>query len=196
MTKKKNGRPKLASGHNQIRNARRLFDTSVANGTPDFRYVALAIGEVPIKPPKWAIDACIEEKELTETASASVAREDIGIVLDEAIRIFYDHEEETNRDGSELPFAAAIREACKRTNKFLGFDGSLGASELKTIRDAWKREQKESNLESNLFLEGFKPTERIDRVLIAKLGSEFGMSTNPMRDIWDHENLPCEDEPE
>lgn len=227
MAKNKGGRPKLLDGHDQIRNAKALFEMSVARGEPDFRYVALAIGAVPIRPPIWAIEACnprtlfeasqaakkpdyqyatlaigsnptdpprwavlacIEEKELAEKQAASGEAIKVGAVLDEVIRVLYEHEEASGRDGTRMPLAAAIREATRRTDFLPHGDGPIDGDKHKVILNAWKREQKQSASDSYLKLEGYLPTDRISRMMIEMIGLQENMSTNPMRDIWDHEN--------
>ena len=54
------GRPRRLSAATKIANAEELFRQSVAEGKPDYGYVALAIGDRPFDPLAWAVLECIE----------------------------------------------------------------------------------------------------------------------------------------
>ncbi len=54
------GRKRKESGALEIATAEERFLQSEAEGKPDYRLLALAIGEHPFSPPAWAMLACIE----------------------------------------------------------------------------------------------------------------------------------------
>ncbi|MFK4005022.1 hypothetical protein [Qipengyuania sp. NPDC077563] len=165
------------SGHSHIENAQQLFER-----TGDYRYVALAIGSSPTKPPKWAMQACLAECERTESKAYSVDEDRIGQVLDDTIRALANHERDT-RKNCRMSLRAAILKATGRVSGPLDED-----SEVRPYRRAWDREQKEDRRHSYLGLEGYETTHRIHRVLMEEYGREFGMPTDPLKDFWRAEN--------
>lgn len=181
-------RPKH-SGQHDIDHARENFEASVKAGRPDYRFVALAIGAAPVAPPEWAMLACIAEKEREEKRSAAVAGGDsIDAVLDELIR-FYDREQQRRTSAGHLNTAkpTSLRAALMAVYELLGEVSSTGYADdgwLRTARRAWEREQKEDRRESYFVLAGWNITGRIERVLMALQGPEFGYPSDPVKELW------------
>ncbi|WP_157096590.1 hypothetical protein [Tsuneonella dongtanensis] len=184
------GNKRLLSGPNEIINAERLFRQSVQRGKPDFRFVALAIGENPYRPPTWAIWECIIEKDRAARKAASGTRE-VSDILDEVVRFFA--KEEFRRDG--LPgerakpapsLRLAIRTACEtlnlRTKERSG--GAAEASWMKDVERAWKREQQEDVVDSTYVLLNWETTKRIDEIMHALLADEFGEPRDIQQSLW------------
>lgn len=186
--------PKLKHGGSfYIANAERLFFE-----TNDFRYVALAIGANPVRPPDWAIEACIAERMATErtTSMTSFAKKGPRI-LDLAIALMAKHEDDFFLAGRDIdesqyeekPLATALREA------LLAIDPNpadiVGA--VKNLENAWKREQREELLDETLpsvqRLREIPTTARIHRVLTAmeEWNSAPGspLSADPELLVWD-----------
>lgn len=181
------GRPKRMSGHNEIANAQKLFERSQADGKPDYRYVALAIGASPGAPPDWAMLACIELRSTTEHRAARGIANDIEFVLDEVVRLFDLQEQQfeqanEHKDG-KIPWGdykppslrAAIlfvleEQELRRDRAIAGNDDWFD-----DIREAWDWEQTHDRLSIdglNLSLRTFYPTHRIDRVMNAAVAEE------------------------
>jgi hypothetical protein len=155
----KRGRKTGHSGHYHIANAERLFLE-----TRDFRYVALAIGQHPYKPPSWAIEACIAERLAAErTTSATTSVKQASRILDLAVALMAHHEEEYFKPSFNCPDEKS-REDWYSLNeeryKFLPLETALRQALLaidpnpvdvdgavENLVNAWKREQQEEESE-------------------------------------------------
>lgn len=193
------GRPNNNSGHWTVENAEQLFIKSVADGKPDFRLVALAIGAAPISPPRWAIYACIEEKEREQrkppTSSFYVSSSEIDKVLNKLIRHLYDRQEERETNPvtmNDLP--PPIRSSLIKTLELLNLPVEEGANDdwLRPYRRAWEHEQAQDACWSAHRLEGYVMTFRIDRELQAYMGELVGYPPDPVQALW-HLNNPKSD---
>lgn len=182
------------SGQSEIDNAQVLFRQSVERGRPDYRFVALAIGAASIRPPSWAIKACILEREKTERMpAAGTVADEVGEVLDQMIRYFASWQQDRPRTspGSEhVP--PSLREAIIGSCRTLGlrtkqFDGSGNDDWMRDVRRAWDWEQLNDGCDGYLVLDGFNTTGRIDRVLTALYGEEVGMPSDPIKAVWQYE---------
>lgn len=92
------GRKRRESGALEIATAEERFIQSEAEGKPDYRLLALAIGEHPFSPPAWAMLACIELRGqvhraairgFDEPASPSAMQN----ILDEIVRCYLEAEQ-------------------------------------------------------------------------------------------------------
>ncbi len=175
------------SGHYEISEAQSLFEQSKAIGKPDFRYVALAIGNCPPKPPQWAIEACIAERNETQIQPFSLEKRRTGIILDEVVRVL-DENEQSGREPKKMSLRAAIITTIKRIDPEFDPTAPMDDNSIRTIRKAWNREQKEDRVQSQYSLTGYQMTSRIDRVITASIGKEFDMPTDPIVDFWQAEN--------
>jgi hypothetical protein len=182
------------SGQSEIDNAKALFEQSVERGRPDYRLVALAIGAAPLRPPSWAIEACILAKETTERIpAAGTVPDEVGEVLDQIIRYYAGWQQDRPRDppGSEhVP--PSLREAIIASCRTLGLrtkqlDGAGNDDWMRDVRRAWDWEQVNDGRDSYLVLDGFNTTGRIDRVLTALYGAEMGMPSDPIKALWQHD---------
>jgi hypothetical protein len=180
------GNKRRSSGHTEVENARQLFEQSRERGKPDFRFVALAIGSAPVRPPAWAIRACIEECEATELRSAALSPH-VDVVLDEMIRVLDEHQQKGG-DLRKKSVRSAILEATSRTSVCDAARGPLDDDQIRRIREAWDREQIEDRRHSVFPLEGYETTHRTDRVLTALYGEEWGMPADPVKALWRAEN--------
>ena len=179
---------KKTSGHYEIREARSLFEQSKAKGQPDFRYVALAIGDCPLKPPFWAMEACVTERDATKTQPFSLEKKDTGDILDEVVRVL-DENEQSAREPKKMSLRSAIYSAMQRIDPEFDPTAPMDDNSIRTIRDAWDREQEEDCVRSQFALTGYQSTSRTDRVIIASVGKEFDMPTDPIVDLWKAENV-------
>lgn len=185
------GRPRLISGPHQVENAHRLFLQSVERGSPDFRYVALAIGAEPFQPPRWAVWECILEKDRTARRAATTLTE-VDEILDEVVRYFAGEHfrRDDNPELRERPLPSlqkAIRAACatlgKRT-KSLDAPKNADTSWMKDVERAWKREQQEDVVESYHQLLEWKTTKRIADIVEALVAKEFGHPPDLQQYLW------------
>jgi len=179
------------SGQSEIDNAKELFEQSVERGRPDYRFVALAIGAASIRPPLWAIEACILERETTERMpAAGTVADEVGEVLDQMVRYLAVLQQDRPRDppGSEhVP--PSLREAIIASCRTLGLrtkqlDASGNDDWMRDVRRAWDWEQVNDGRAGYLVLDGFNTTGRIDRVLTALYGAEMGMPSDPIKALW------------
>lgn len=197
--------PKLKHGGNfDIMNAERLFLE-----TNNFRYVALAIGANPVRPPSWAMEACIAERLTAERSSSGGQRQHTSRILDLAIALMATHEDEYFLPARSLkdeesriawyklyevqykakPLATALRQALL----IIDPHEKLIDAAIVNLRNAWMREQKEERLNEKNFsvlrLRKIKTTARIDRVLRAmeewKSAPDSLSSANPELLVWD-----------
>lgn len=180
------GNKRRSSGHAEVENARQLFEQSKERRKPDFRFVALAIGSFPIKPPAWAIRACIEECEATELRSAALSPH-VDKVLDEVVRVLDEHQQASG-DLRKKSVRSAVLEATSRLGVYDAEEGPVDDDQIRRIREAWDREQSEDRTRSVFPLEGYQTTYRTDRVLFAVYGEELGMPADPAKALWRAEN--------
>ena len=82
------------SGAKEIINAEELFRKSVSANKPDYRYVALAIGQNAVVPPRWAIIECILARKAAEGAPSLKPTIRAGEILDQIIVEFVAHKDE------------------------------------------------------------------------------------------------------
>lgn len=195
------GRKKRYGAGYEIQHAERLFLQSVAEGEPEYRYVALAIGSTPGSPPPWAMFACIELRQSEELKAARGNLTDIPFILDELVR-FYDHKQ---RDFESKPeyvtvdldsySPPSLRSAILHVLEANGLRGAeVGSADdnwIRDIREAWEWEQKHDtplnpDPVSGMFLAGthksedgedvpiIKTTSRIERVLLQTIAKENG----------------------
>lgn len=181
------GRKKLMSGATKIANAEQLFEASVRNGKADFRYVVLAIGSSPTKPPSWAIWQCLEERRREETRAAA-GLTDIDRILDETVLVFF-RQQQTSGDALHkrgLSLRAAIIRACsllgERTSPSDGKQGD--DSWFRDVREAWLHEQANDPSQSAFQLDGWNMTARIDRVIMRACSVEYDGIADPAKAAW------------
>lgn len=164
-----------------IRNAKILFEKSVADEEPDFRYPVLAIGANPLVPPKWAMQACIEERRKTERISSSLASEPHGKMLDEMAVLLLEHVVGINKTKSKS-LRSLLWEAAKRLDKITN---ETSDDTLRTIGRAWNDEQDFVGDQSKM-INDYKMTPRILRIKEELFGEEFGTSKDPAADAYWH----------
>ena len=197
--------PKLKHGGNfDIVNAERLFAE-----TKDFRYVALAIGLHPVRPPHWAIEACIAERLVSERSTSMAAQvQHASRILDLAVALMAKHEDDyflPSRNCSDeqtraewyrvnehlyeaKPLATALREALLTIEPHP--NDIVGA--VRNLENAWAREQEEEWLDDTVFsvlsLRNIPTTSRINRVLLAieewRSALDSASSADPELLVW------------
>jgi hypothetical protein len=182
-------RPKNNSGHWTVENAEQLFVKSVADGKPDFRFVALAIGSAPVSPPRWAVWACIEERdrELRKPPSTSAEAQKINVVLNELVRFLYRNQEQREADPASRDLSPpSLRSAIIEVFGLLHYKVENGGNDdwLQPYRRAWKIEQKQDKCSSVYRLDGFEMTIRIDRELHAYIGELEGYPSDIVSALW------------
>lgn len=198
--------PKPKHGGNfYIVNAERLFSE-----TNDFRYVALAIGAHPVRPPQWAIEACIAERLVTERSTLMASQlKNASRILDLAVALMAKHEDEYFLPGTYFedeqsrvewyrfnehrykakPLVTSFREALLSIEPH---ERNIDAA-IRNLRNAWEREQREEKLDealpSVLRLRKIPTTSRINRVLMTMEGwnsaPDSPFSTDPELLVWD-----------
>tara|TARA_R110002020_G_scaffold475979_2_gene715318 strand:- start:7425 stop:7997 length:573 start_codon:yes stop_codon:yes gene_type:complete len=167
----------------EIRNAKKLFEKSVADGKPDYRYPALVIGENPLVPPKWAMKACIEERRRTERRSASAASDPDGEMLDVMAVLLLEHAVTAPKAGSNKrskSLRSLIWEAAEQLDRV---NHDTNDDTLRTYERAWTKEQKFVGAQTQLVC-GYKLTPRISRIKEELFGEEFGTSKDPAADAY------------
>ncbi|MDT0576494.1 hypothetical protein RM533_09870 [Croceicoccus sp. F390] len=181
----------------EIQNAEKLFLQSVTDNAPDYKYVALAIGVRPARPPAWAMLACIELRQREEVTAARGSLTDVPFILDELIRFYLRKQREfENRpeyvsddlDNYSLP---PLRSAILHVLQENGLRGAEGGTAddnwHRDIRNAWDWEQErdfivDADPACEMRLDGFlkskgkrvpiKTTSRIQRVLMQAMAQE------------------------
>ena len=196
------GRPRRYIGALELENAEALFRQSVEDGSPNYRYVAMAIGAEPLTPPAWAVLACLHLKGTTEKSAGSSMERPDGDVLDEAIRIIARHEDRMFEirmaarslgDGANIdrrdrfPVKRAIEQAYFALN-----DGEeIGESNYRRIRRLWDDEQRRTVYKGPTPIpmddDSILTTFRINRVLSnfedAKIPDGQMIDNNPQRTL-------------
>lgn len=160
------GRPRRLSGATKIGNAEELFRKSVAEGKPDYEYVALAIGDRPFDPPAWAILECIELRGDTSRAAmrghdGRASQHAMRNILDEIVRYYLaaelNHERATHisawRDDVQPdlrykapPLRQAIIAACRSLRTREDQMGRADDDWFRDVREAWDWEQQHDAL--------------------------------------------------
>ena len=155
------GRPRRLSGATKIANAEELFRQSVAEGKPDYGYVALAIGDRPFDPPAWAVLECIELRGDTSRGAmrghdGPASKHAMRNILDEIVRYYLaaelNHEKATGisvwRDDVRAdsrynapPLRQAIIAACRGLGTRENQIGSANDDWFRDVREAWDWEQ-------------------------------------------------------
>jgi len=194
------GRNKRLGGGYTIHNAEQLFEQSKADGKPDYRYVALAIGNAPASPPTWAICACIDARQEEEQKVARGVANDIPAILDEIVRFYersqieFERENRGTKHTLDDYFPPALQSAILWVLNDKGlrqaWSGSAETDWFKDIRRAWDWEQ-EHELAPSSYMQlepmktktgnergkeraGLYTTRRIDRVLSQSVAAELG----------------------
>ena len=169
----------------EIRDAQKLFEQSRKAGKPDFRYAALAIGENPLVPPKWAMEACIRERRRTERIAAFKSSERHNDILDVMALLLIEHSLEYSNAGNpvkEVKPRRLLWDAAKKKN-YVSCETNDDA--LRRIGERWKEEQKLVGDETKL-IAGQKLTPRISRIQDELFAQEFGTSKDPAVDAYWH----------
>ncbi len=196
MSSKNVGRKPRRSGNYTIKRAEHLFAQSVADGRPDYKYVALAIGAVPGSPPDWAIWACVELRLDEERKAARGNDDDIPAILDDLVRHYdreqrkFEHQSTGGLDTLDTyqppSLRSAIRHVLKTKGLRTGRESENSDDWIRDIREAWDWEQENDLAPSSLMkLEGFKTregqergglktTSRVHRVLMQSMAAELG----------------------
>jgi hypothetical protein len=202
MERIKGRKPRFGAGYS-IKHAQELFRRSVDEGHPDFKYVALAIGEAPASPPSWAVLACIELRKRDERQTARGHSETINVILNEIVRFYIRAEREFIKgfntyeafDNYTPPtLRSAILSVLKERDPNTNADGA-NDDWHRDIREAWNREQIDCLLpSSDMQLEQGKPsvrakrklktTIRIDNVLRQSVAEELGHPTDLQTWVW------------
>lgn len=197
VRKKAGPKPKYG-GTYAIQNSRQLFEQSCAEGSPEYKYVALAIGSSPGAPPDWAMWACIEARQVEERSAARGIDPDIPAILDEIVR-FYDRKQREFELGAkdalvqlDSYIVPSIREAIRDVLKRMGLrqkrDSRANDDWFRDIRNAWDWEQENDpspDASDWTRLQGLmkkrdgtqvpiKATARIHRVLMETMARENG----------------------
>lgn len=173
----------LKLGAFEIRNAKQLFEKSVDEMKPDFRYPALAIGQNPLVPPKWAMEACIEERRRTQRIAASAAPKSDGEMLDEMAVLLLEYEvaqQKTRSNKKPKTLRSLLWEAVERLGRVTN---KTSDDSLRAIRRAWEYEQELVGDQSQE-ISGYKLTPRIVRIKEELFGEEFGTSKDPEADVY------------
>ncbi|KWV91750.1 hypothetical protein AUC45_11130 [Erythrobacter sp. YT30] len=163
-------RSRDVSGSEEIVRAEELFQKSVQDGNPDFRYVALAIASQPAFPPPWAMLACISELEATRQRAAKKATKanKMDRMLD-GIALAYVVELDRRDDPKfgEQP-EPSFNEMVRRAHQNTFHKPLQKASENDTYRSykrQWDAEQNHAAIEGESPFLGVKVTPRIQAVL-------------------------------
>jgi hypothetical protein len=188
------GRRKRHGGSFTVANAEQLFQQSLAEGKPDYQFVALAIGACPAAPPSWAVWACIELRQQHERLPARGNVAEMSDILDELVR-FFDRAgrngERLNGDGQNLTtnysppsLRSAIIEVLKDSGIRQHRADTANDDWFRDIREAWEWEQANELVPSSFMelAEGdvidadkrLKTTSRIHRVLMQDVAAEVG----------------------
>ena len=179
------GRKKRFGGAYTIQHAEELFEKSKADGHPDYKYVALAIGSSPAAPPSWALWACIELRQQKEDEAGRGNDNDIPVILNQIVR-FYDREQRAFEENANkqnglthsyvtASLRSAILSVLKNERLRKGMVSSANDDWFRDIREAWQWEQDNDCITSSYWqLEGWKTTSRIDRVLTQDAAAELG----------------------
>lgn len=178
------GRKKQYGPGYDIHHAEALFEQSVNKSTPDYRYVALAIGKSPAAPPDWAILACIQARREEERKAASLTPKLVSPVLDDLVRFFareqWEFEDRMMNSAEPLPefsptpFRKALRLVLSGRDRWKDYINSADDNWQAPFREAWRREQRLDILQSHYFrLDGFKTTSRFERVLCQLVAQEY-----------------------
>jgi hypothetical protein len=164
-----------------LEHARQLFEQSVAERKPDFRYVALAIGATPAAPPDWAIWACIEARRDEEGKSARGHDETVSVILDELVRFFdqsqrnFYQRNDASGDYKPPSLRSAIRTVLKAQGSRCEDAGRADGDWYVDITRAWNEEQKHDRAANSTWeLEKLQTTTRIDRILTQEVARELG----------------------
>lgn len=160
------GRPRKLSGATKIAKAEQLFRQSMMAGTPDYEYIALAIGERPFDPPDWAMLECIELHSNTIKASTrgndnATSRHAMRQILDKIIRFYIaaelKHERITGVSvwSDDVPeelvykrpsFSHAVISACRSLKTRENEISRANTDWHRDVRVAWEYEQSHEHL--------------------------------------------------
>lgn len=167
----------------EIRDAEKLFEQSQKTGKPDFRYAALVIGENPLVPPRWAIEACIRERRRTERVSAFKSSDRHNDILDTMAMLLIEYSSENANGGQTteiIKMRPLVWEAAKMKNYV---SDKTDDDALRRILERWKEEQKLLG-DPKQSIGGQKITPRISRIKVELFGEEFGTSKDPPVDAY------------
>lgn len=203
------GRPKARAKHFDVIDAKGSFARSQAIGKPDWKLVALTLGQRPHDPPSWAVLACMElyNSELLEGSRASKDGGEltgmvIGLLLDRIIELYHAEEllaeENTGKnvwqqtdDGRPVyvrpSFDRLAIMACKEAGVLADALDDANRDAIRPIRNAWDDEQVQSELKEEdavHYLEGWAPTPRIERVISDLALEAVGVPVNISQALW------------
>lgn len=187
-------RTRKKSGSEQLAKARTLFQESVENGRPDFRYVTLAIGAAPHNPPRWAMLECILEHERTlhlasTLTEAKTPQNDPRTMMD-AIALAYLGElvrqEEKPRSERVAP---KLQEMIRLAYQSISGEPWPDKSDSDAYRNWerwWNDEQQRGELESGSGYELFdlRITPRIEALITSFTGRELDFFEEPARNAY------------
>lgn len=182
------GNKEIRSGGEEIARAKELFYQSLEAGDPDFRFVALAIGNTPTKPPNWAVLECRFECERTARRTSS-KHESLDMMLD-AITLAYIQEMVRRDDDPELRDPKlrhkppSFREMVRRAHKAAyhrPLPKSAESDAYKQYERKWRDEQQNAAIESYHHLFDLKITPRIEAAMNHYVGTEMDLFPNPTR---------------
>jgi hypothetical protein len=187
------GRRERFGGSYTIHHAEELFWQSVAAGSPDYTFVALAIGASPAAPPSWAVWACIDARQNTERQTARGPDKITPPILDELVRHLARRQwsfESRDRSDAEPDaeyrppsFRSAVIEVAEADPNWRDKVSGADSDWYKPIVRAWNWEQQNDLARSTFWtLEGFKTTARIDRVMTQTVAAEVGDPDDV--DVW------------
>ena len=179
------GRKKQVGAGYNIYRAEELFRQSEADGKPDYKYVALAIGAAPAAPPSWAVLACIELRQEEEGQAARGHPTKVSAVLDDLVRFFDQKQREFERQSQDSPeirlaysppsFRSALRQVLASDEGWKHEIDGANDDWQKPFRNAWRWEQENDLAPSSFWqLDGFNTTSRIDRVMTQSVAAELG----------------------
>jgi len=156
------------SGTYEIDNAEALFRQSVADDKTDYKYVAIAIGQNVLEPPKWAIQECVKARTIAEQKPSLRPPGKSGDMLDQIIIEFLKHRDEWEfrcwqyersekashsvHQGKPKPYKQlSFAEACRRAwGLASGIVGKPSTRDIERYQDAWNREQDEELMDWEL----------------------------------------------
>lgn len=207
-------RPRVGGGY-EVERAKELFDLSVQQGKPDYRYIAIAIGASPTMPPPWAVFACIDARVAAERGVARGNDAQMDNILDQIVRVYDAAERDFENDhwGSSDAWdsyrppslRAAILTALEQIGLRQKHMADANDDWFRDIREAWDWEQREMVVPENtlkqlamMHLEppkddhDPKTTWRVSRVLQETMAAEMEHPTDPQVWAWvatrlDHE---------
>jgi len=167
--------------------------------------VALAIGDRPHAPPRWAVQACVDlrnrERLAASRSNTRFQDQQVGEVLDRIVAHYleaeYEFEARTGlRVGREPEGATSYKppslsKAIRAASAHLIDVDNASDDDLRIIRNAWNDEQDGQRLPTSYFLlEGWHVTRRIDRVIHELESPRYGWPADPSYALWLANRVP------